>query len=722
MKPPAFILKAGLHQDQETGHKYRTCLFSHPLRQRNGFIFSLSKVEKKHSRELRNICQIITSQAGRLASSFDKSVNVQNSFEQFLAALNQQFAEQIRSGVWNFPIEDLQAVVGLACEQEMYLSGTGELTTIFLHKTEAERYQIFNLSRNISNEQSLLTWEKAFSVILDGDLSSGDIFCTASEPFQPTIANDELHEILTTLPAKSAASKIRQYFPHESGMDILVIKAQGGQAAPVLSRTLDPIPSYSSIEHLTATEKQTAKLLKDQKPGGLLIILKTLLGKLKPSSDSKTLKEKIPAYIKKVSFWLGKNYIARQLKGRVKKTRVAKEKAKLAKQRAFHALENMNPNRKSLPGSVKYLFLAAFSVLIIFSVSIYYLTRDNTQAQEQAGYQAQIQEINSLIEQGAAAIIYKDENQARNFYSQAQSRLNELPQTAPLQVSRALELQKEIDQAQDQLRHVINIPDPPLVADFSALEDFVRAQSFTFYNGQLYIFTNNKGVLLANLAEKTFSPIELTVGEVGIPLASASDENSIYFLDNRPGVSGFDPENKNLRITQLSPPENNQWVDLELYGGNLYLIQINNEASDGQVIRLAKVGQSFGSATEWINSKSINLQNASGLAIDGTIFVLKEDGQVIRFARGSEIGWETGLVEPAIVKAAKIWTDVDSDHLYVLEPLGQRVIVYQKETGQFLVQYLMKSLNNIKDFQIDEANRKIYLLTDQALYSVNLSH
>lgn len=723
MKPSPFILKAGQYQDLETDSKFRTCLILAPFKKRNGFIFGLVKVGKKHARELRNICRIITSQTDHLTLIFEKNSNPQHTFEQFLANLNRQLAEQTQTGTWHFPIKDLDAIVGLTCEHEMYLSGTGELSTIFLHRTDSQDYQIFNLSRNINTEQALPTWEKTFSVVLDGDVVSGDILCLASQPFQPTISNDELHEILTTLPAESAANKIRQYFSHETTLSVLVIKAEDYQVSPSLAGAPTLASPQNSIAHLEATQAQTTHLLKDQKPSGLISWIKNQLRKTKrKASEQISLKNKLISLFKKISLWLARHYLVVKIKGHLKRQSPTSEKAEALKQRAVHALDNMRPEKRSFPRSVKLILLAAFSVLIVFILSIIFLTQDNTQSQENESFQAKIEIINSLIEQGSAAIIYKDENQARGFYLEAQNLMVELPQDTPEQIDQNKKLQQEIDNALDRLRHIIKIPEPPLIADLSSFENFIRAQTFSFFDDQLFLFTNNKEVYAANLIEKKLEKVETTNGTIGIPLASAYDENVLLILDNRPGISEFNPEQKNMRITDLAPEENNQWVDLRLYGDKLYILQIGNEANDGQIIRLSRSGQNFTSPTQWIKSKSANLQDATSLTIDGTIFVLKDDGQIIRFARGSEIGWETDLVEPTVTKATKIWTDVDSDYLYVLEPLGKRVIVYQKESGKFLAQYYLESLNNLKDFQIDEANQKIYLLTDQALYSINMSH
>ena len=101
---------------------------------------------------------------------------------------------------------------------------------------------------------------------------------------------------------------------------------------------------------------------------------------------------------------------------------------------------------------------------------------------------------------------------------------------------------------------------------------------------------------------------------------------------------------------------------------------------------------------------------------------LKKDGSIIRYMNGSEVGWKPGVVDPPLTDATDLWTDADSAYLYVLEPSTKRLIIYKKETGEFLVQYRSDAFSNLTDFLVDEKNYSIYLLTGPKLYSIAASH
>ena len=76
-------------------------------------------------------------------------------------------------------------------------------------------------------------------------------------------------------------------------------------------------------------------------------------------------------------------------------------------------------------------------------------------------------------------------------------------------------------------------------------------------------------------------------------------------------------------------------------------------------------------------------------------------------------------VEPPLTQPAKITVSPEQNYFYVLEPLNKRLVVFDK-TGKFINQYTGDKFDNLKDFQIDEKNKKIYLLNGAIVYSVDL--
>ncbi|HBO99792.1 TPA: hypothetical protein DD617_01240 [Candidatus Uhrbacteria bacterium] len=110
------------------------------------------------------------------------------------------------------------------------------------------------------------------------------------------------------------------------------------------------------------------------------------------------------------------------------------------------------------------------------------------------------------------------------------------------------------------------------------------------------------------------------------------------------------------------------------------------------------------------------------MAVDGTVFVLKKNGGIVRFVSGSETGWKTESVDPPLTNASELWTDTKSPYLYVLEPSTKRLVVFNKEDGTFVAQYQSDALDDLVDVVVSENQKAIYFLADSKVYRVDASH
>ena len=708
-----------------------------PVEDRGGFVFLLGYIKKENA-DTEKLWQLLSDQVHRLAESFGKEANPQHRFEQFLGALNETLAEHVREGHWSVPIEHVNAIVGIATVSEMYLSGTGELVALFLHKKPSQRYQIFNLFRSLQTEQSLPTWEKAFAVVLDGDLHPGDVFCITDKDLQRIIPVDELNHILVSLPPVGAVEKIRQYFSHKDSFLLTVLKILNEhslvhppeQLAPALNPSL-------SIEAFNTTEDTTNRLLDDQRPSLSIMIQKVaslikskttarsrLLQDLQSSGGTKESIQRISRTLWRVLVLVMKFLYRHTLrlltlvKSKEHRTNV-KQHLTLNQQKLQRGISSVFGFFQSAPRSTRFLVggIAVAVLALILGVSV--LSKSQARAQEEESYQTNLLAIEDLMERAAGAVIYKDENQARSLYVNAQTLIEDLPVNTQDRQTKATELASDLQTALNEIRHLITIPNPPLLADLETLTDGVFGNGITFANSSILVAGSDGRLYQYNRTEKRFESIA-AVSEGSLnPIAVSQEDGRIYLLGADGQIFGVSLENQTLNpLTQ----KNDAWVDLEAYANRLYLLQPTSASTEGQIIRYTRTGSSFDQETEWISSRTISFDAAVSLTIDGSVYVLMNDGSVSRFTSGSEDGWGVGVVDPRVESATKIWTNPESAYLYILEPASQRLIVFKKETGEFVVQYRSDAFQGLTDFIVDEAGYTIYLLAGSKLYSIAPSH
>lgn len=727
-------IKAASYEPASPDEHVRGVCLLLPVQDRGGFVFLLGFAKKENS-DSELLMQTLMDQTRRLAESFGKEANPQHRFEQFLGALNETLASHVREGRWHVPIDQLHAAVGIVSANEMYLSGTGELTALFLHRKPSQRYQVFNLFRGLQTEQALPTWEKPFAVVLDGDLHPGDVFCLCDKDLQGAIASDELNQILSSLPPRGAVEKIRQYFSHKDGLLLTVVKVdeplQGRQVMQDASATPT---SQVSVNALNDTQRATDRLLEDQRPNLASMVKRLislaaakadqrsqLLRNLSADGGAKHLARKAGRLLWRVLLLmthLTRKHLARAwrlAKNREDRTRV-KKRLQIKQRHMQGAAQSFLHRVRAVPRSTRYLVGGILLAVVILGLGISAISKSQARSVQETAYQEQVLAIEDLLEQGAGAIIYKDENRARGLYLNAGTLLEALPIDTPERVTSAQKLTANLQAALNDIRHLVTIPNPPLLADLETLTDGVFGNGLMKAPDGLFAAGSDGRLYRFVQSEKRFEVAASPSGDLFSPVAASQEDGRLYLLDADGVVHGISLEDGTISPIPL---RDDRWVDLQAYANRLYLLR---PGADGQIDRFERTGASFANPSEWITSRTLSLEQAVALTIDGSVYILMRDGSIGRFDNGSEEGWGVGAVDPSITGATKIWTDAQSAFLYVMEPSTQRLMVFDKASGAFVLQYRSEAFQGLTDFIVDEAGYTIYLMAGSKLYSIAPSH
>ena len=158
-------------------------------------------------------------------------------------------------------------------------------------------------------------------------------------------------------------------------------------------------------------------------------------------------------------------------------------------------------------------------------------------------------------------------------------------------------------------------------------------------------------------------------------------------------------------------------VDMAAYGRNLYILN----PTDNQIYKYSRARSRYSSATEY--NLDANLAGAISMAIDGNIYVLKEDGSIIKIFKGEQQSFEIEDLATDISSATKIFTLPEHKNMYLLDLENRRVLILEKEVGpgaRYLGQIYFEDLDDVQDFYVDKKEDKLYLLTKKAIYQVEI--
>jgi len=121
----------------------------------------------------------------------------------------------------------------------------------------------------------------------------------------------------------------------------------------------------------------------------------------------------------------------------------------------------------------------------------------------------------------------------------------------------------------------------------------------------------------------------------------------------------------------------------------------------------------------WAQNPEFN--NAKSMAIAYSIYILKEDGNLVNYAGGAKTGFSVTGLEKPFAEPTKVIADVDLKNIYVADR-GNKSIVVLDENGVLLKQYKNDNdseWTDIKGLAVSSDEKTIFVLNSSKIYKIN---
>ena len=129
-------------------------------------------------------------------------------------------------------------------------------------------------------------------------------------------------------------------------------------------------------------------------------------------------------------------------------------------------------------------------------------------------------------------------------------------------------------------------------------------------------------------------------------------------------------------------------------------------------------GENWGSPKKWIKDKG-PCSEPKSMTVDGSVWILNGDNSILRYYAGSF--QETIIPDffPFPENITQIKTKADIPYLYLLEPVKKRVVIIDKK-GKIIKQFQSEKFDNLKDVDVSQDGKTIYLLNSSTIYKLKL--
>jgi len=160
---------------------------------------------------------------------------------------------------------------------------------------------------------------------------------------------------------------------------------------------------------------------------------------------------------------------------------------------------------------------------------------------------------------------------------------------------------------------------------------------------------------------------------------------------------------------------------IETYLRFLYVLSPENN----QIYKYERLSNRYAAPAEYnVNG---DLTGALDMAIDGNIFILKEEGNIVKLFRGETRPFTVRhLPDGVLEKASKIFK-VPDGNVYILSPASSRVIVVTdgESSGEpaYVRQYILEGdqVGELQDLYVDPEELHLYVLDEKRVYAIDLS-
>ncbi|MFA6551843.1 MAG: hypothetical protein WCV41_04930, partial [Patescibacteria group bacterium] len=359
----------------------------------------------------------------------------------------------------------------------------------------------------------------------------------------------------------------------------------------------------------------------------------------------------------------------------------------------------------------KILLVIFIICLSFFCVSVYSLTKNKHEQTTQQNYQEIIQQLTQKQNQIEASLLYRNEEKAQELIAETNILLDKLRQLKNTDQNAIAKFAAVNAEQLEKISHVITIGNPAELTDFKKLNSNADIKAIVKTGERLIAADiNNHSLYEFNLTAKSAGVLKTNVNNINYGALWQNDQ-ALFLSAN--GGAIVDDKNNVTEINNNFAAADNDIAGIVGYNSRLYVLS----AQQNNIFRLAR---DFSSREPWIK-ENIDIKNAVSADIDGYVYILKNNGEIIRLLSGYVNELKMSAISPAFSGPTKIKLTGDSEQgvIYILEPALTRLAVFEK-TGKFLSQYKLPTLTNLKDFTILEKEKKILFLNDAAIYEISM--
>ncbi len=549
--------------------------------------------------------------------------------------------------------------------------------------------KIHDITSN-QNENKKPIGKKILSQLISGQLNNEDILLLTNGAIFDYFSDDKIKKTITTLaPTQACAFFKNTLLDYNTNVD------------------------FSSIIIKLQTFKKEPQQIEDVSHKNILI----------PDDEVEKINQVEPKLVKKylifITFWWSK--IFKGINDLIK-SKLAKKKEK---QTVIDVTKNNNENKQTtkeeqinwLEKIKKFSFLKYRLLLLILIIaglfigSLFMINNKKQTQEKNEHFQTTIDEINKKINSIEAALIYKDNDRAEKLLSDSRELLATLQGETAEQQYIYQETKNKIEKQINKIYKLKKIESPNIIANLP--NNFKTTSNLFIDNNNIIYLANNNIIYKINSKNKTVD--ELATVSDKINKIFNFEKNKLLLTGENGRIWLMDTNNYSIREINLEPiNEKSKIKNIANYGKNIYALDIGNN----NIYKYKYTNSVFSKAIPWLK-QDLDITNNDNIIIDGNVWLTNNQGKISKFFKGKKEVFNIKGAYDTINNEIFLWTNETVNNLYLIDKNKNRIIISDKN-GKVNQQLLGDDLEEIKAIITNSNETKLYIMTDNKIYQINL--
>jgi len=655
-----------------------------PEEKREGYFFAIAEIENGSTEQIRHVQKMIDD----IESGFYETEDAEaNSFESTLEYINKRSHKVLQ-------YEDSTVHCFVCAVKENQVS--------FAYHGAPQAYLFFNDKKGYQQmdliEEENKSKDQLFSSILEGEIHTGDVLYIGTPNISKLLSQDRLKNIVSNNSIMQAAQHIQRsltgFKPELSfGGLLFQLKKESNTQSPQSSR------NNTSKE----TNYRPTGGTNEQKEQNITQKVIVSLGKIITKGA-----KSIFRFFAKIFISIKNGVVALAIlitnRGGQRKTIIRSIK------RGFR---DKKTSFKQLPWLSKTLLVLAILFALTFVGSISYIKYQEAKQAEVQAYKNKIQAIKNKKNKAKSELIYEKRDKAISLLEEAKTMLSELKGVkTEKDLQSKQELKKQIETQLNKARKIKMVSGEKI----ATLDKEINNDRLTKLGNNLIAFGSETTTMeIVDKSSQELQNKDYSTYPKITQAAPAKESESVVFLTKDKQAVTLD-SSLNLSKEEFFPKEEANIADISTYASNLYVLDTNNN----QIYKHSPIQTGYAKSNPWLSEEiDIDLSNAVSMAIDGNIFVLKENGKIIKLFKGKKEQFQVSEVKPNLTTTTQMWANSNSDYIYLLEPQRSRIVILNKE-GELQHQLSSDQWKEPESMVINEEENVGYVLDENQLIKFEL--